>query len=424
MTDEPQDPTAEVEQPDLSQLPPPLAPIVLDEEKPPRPELLLDWELKRRRLLLVGRIVLLIPHLFVYLFFGIGAFFIGVFCWFYALVRGHLPAGGTRYLSGFLSYMMRLNAYSSLLTDKYPPFALHEASDSENPYPVQIQLFPGTLSRWAVFFRFLLLFPANFIAGAIGAGLGILTIGHWFFALFTGRSPQTLYQANAIAARYSFRMYAYMSMLSSRYPVGPFGDSASTLATTTDPSAATLEVDEVPEADAALVDEALTATTTATPAPPTRPIFVRTKAVLAVLIVSGVLGLGTQAITQVLVTKADIDSSQEVIDDANEIIQVTLRTYNAKAQECAQDQSTYPQCIDSAADALGDAFDAMADDVGDVGLVVSRGDRDNVQDATEDLARIFHEIADATSTEEIASLETATEPAFKAWSDALDAFVE
>jgi uncharacterized protein DUF4389 len=68
---------------------------------------------------------LAIPHYFVLIFLGIGAFFVLIYAWFAILFTGRYPRGAFDYLVGVTRWWLRVVAYAAILTtDKYPPFSL------------------------------------------------------------------------------------------------------------------------------------------------------------------------------------------------------------------------------------------------------------------------------------------------------------
>jgi hypothetical protein len=70
---------------------------------------------------------LAIPHYFVLLFLGIGAFFAVIYAWFAILFTGRYPRGVFDYVVGVDRWLLRVTAYAFVLTtDKYPPFSLQE----------------------------------------------------------------------------------------------------------------------------------------------------------------------------------------------------------------------------------------------------------------------------------------------------------
>ncbi|MFE7710008.1 DUF4389 domain-containing protein [Streptomyces sp. NPDC057486] len=177
---------------------------------------------RQRRLTVLVRLFLLIPHFIVLFFLYIAAFFTTIAGWFAALVLGRLPEPVFRFLAAYLGYQTRVGASAMLLIDRYPPFALTPPPD----YPVQIELRPTELNRLAVFFRLILMIPAAVVSGLATSGWWALSFIWWLITLILGRMPQPLFEASAATRRYEFRFDAYFMMLTPAYPKGFFGEEA------------------------------------------------------------------------------------------------------------------------------------------------------------------------------------------------------
>ncbi len=68
--------------------------------------------------------LLVIPSVIVYAFV-VFALLIGVFiAWWAILITGRMPRGLFDFITGVNRWGYRINAYSWLMTDKYPPFSL------------------------------------------------------------------------------------------------------------------------------------------------------------------------------------------------------------------------------------------------------------------------------------------------------------
>lgn len=76
------------------------------------------------RLLIFVKWLFIIPNLIVFLLFGIIALLLWVIAWFAILFTGSMPRGIFDYLVGIYRWNLRINAYTYLLTDAYPPFGL------------------------------------------------------------------------------------------------------------------------------------------------------------------------------------------------------------------------------------------------------------------------------------------------------------
>jgi hypothetical protein len=175
---------------------------------------------EQRRLTVLVRIILAIPHMIVLWVLAIAAEVVALICWFAALLRGRLPDGLAEFQVGYLRWATRFYAYLFLLTDVYPPFELADAQ-----YPVRLRAQPGPLNRLAVLFRIILVIPAWIVSAVLGYGLSFLVmLVTWLIVLIAGRMPRPLHEALAAAVRYQVRVTGYFLMLTARYPGGLFGD--------------------------------------------------------------------------------------------------------------------------------------------------------------------------------------------------------
>lgn len=74
----------------------------------------------QNRLTVLARIILAIPHLVVLWALGIAAEIVVIICWFAALFLGRLPEGLAGFLTGYLRWLVRVQAYLFLVTATYP----------------------------------------------------------------------------------------------------------------------------------------------------------------------------------------------------------------------------------------------------------------------------------------------------------------
>ncbi|MFJ6318952.1 DUF4389 domain-containing protein [Streptomyces californicus] len=187
-----------------------------------RPVLEIVQPARQRRLTVLLRLLLLIPHFIVLFVLHIAAFFTVIVGWFAALVLGRLPDPVFRFLSGVLGYDMRVSASDMLLIDRYPPFALTPPAD----YPARIEVRPTPLNRLAVLFRVFLMIPAAIVQSLAVYGWWALAFVWWLITLVLGRMPRPLFEATTATLRYRMRFTAYVMMLTPAYPKGLFGDDA------------------------------------------------------------------------------------------------------------------------------------------------------------------------------------------------------
>jgi len=169
--------------------------------------------------------LLLIPHLVV-----LGFLWIGFACsWGVSLVAilftGHYPRGLFEYNVGVLRWTWRVAfyGYQALGTDVYPPFTLRAGG-----YPADLNIpYPEKLSRRLVLVKWwLLAIPHYLIIGVLLGGIGlhwgglvlILTLFAGVMLLFTSRYPTDLFRIIVGANRWSFRVLAYVALMTDRYP--------------------------------------------------------------------------------------------------------------------------------------------------------------------------------------------------------------
>ena len=175
---------------------------------------------EQRRLTVLVRLILAIPHIVVLWVLGIAAEVVALICWFAALVTGRLPDALAEFQVGYLRWATRFYAYLFLLTDEYPPFEFSDAN-----YPIRLRAEPGRLNRLAVLFRIILVIPAWIVSVVLGCGLSFLVMFvTWLIVLIAGRMPRPLHEAVAAAVRYQARVSGYFLMLTAQYPGGLFGD--------------------------------------------------------------------------------------------------------------------------------------------------------------------------------------------------------
>lgn len=75
-----------------------------------------------------------------------------------------------------------------------------------------------TRSRFTVFFRPLLVIPHLVWLYLYGIGASVMYIGHWFVAIFAGKTPQSTYDFLVGYQAYSTRVSAYMLYLTNGWP--------------------------------------------------------------------------------------------------------------------------------------------------------------------------------------------------------------
>lgn len=183
-------------------------------------------DLRRSRLTTFFRILLAIPHLLWVLLYSIAAFFAALANWFATLATGRSPTGLHSFLAGYVRYVTYLSAYLHLTANPYPPFnALRD-----DHYPVDLEIDPPARQhRLITLFRIVLILPAWELSQVLGSGIwrgsgetltvaGAVGIFCWFTALVLGRVPRGLRDVLVWATGYTAQTWAYLVLLTDRYP--------------------------------------------------------------------------------------------------------------------------------------------------------------------------------------------------------------
>jgi hypothetical protein len=171
-------------------------------------------DLSRSRLTVFFRILLVIPHFVWLMLWSIAAFLVAIVGWFATLFTSQLPEPLHNFLTRFVRYSTHLTAFVVLAGGPFPGFA-----GAPGSYPVDLEVDPRERqNRWKTGFRVFLALPAAFVSSALGATMFFAGFLGWFAALFTGRMPRNLRQAQLLGLRYQAQLYAYEMLLTDRYP--------------------------------------------------------------------------------------------------------------------------------------------------------------------------------------------------------------
>jgi len=206
-------------------------------EKPIR--LTVSDDLRRSRLTVFFRLLLAIPHLLWLALWSLAAFFAALANWVATLLLGRPPDPLHRFLSRFVRYATHVYAYVDLAADPFPGFA------GKPGYPIDLEIDPpGRQNRWSVAFRLVLVVPALLLFAVLvfnyspyeeeASGVSLLGVAAflaWFSALARGRMPRGLRDLIAYAISYAAQLWAYLLLLTDRYPssdpqtaIGPLPD--------------------------------------------------------------------------------------------------------------------------------------------------------------------------------------------------------
>jgi hypothetical protein len=92
-------------------------------------------------------------------------------------------------------------------------------------HPVQLEIdYPASLSRWKIFFKWLMIIPNGIVLAFVGLAFGAIAFFAWFAVLFTGRYPRGFFDFAESYLRWSVNLQAYAWLLTDDYP--PFSGAA------------------------------------------------------------------------------------------------------------------------------------------------------------------------------------------------------
>jgi hypothetical protein len=175
--------------------------------------LIVTDDLQRSRLTVFFRLLLAIPQLVWLALWGIATVILVIVGWFAAVVTGRLPDGIHAFLAAYLRYATHVNAYVLLLAEPWPPFV------GNVPYPIDLRVDPAeTQSRLTVGFRIVLAIPALILSNVFRQVNDLVAFLAWFFCLATGHMHEGMRNLSAWLFRYELQTYAYVMLLTGRYP--------------------------------------------------------------------------------------------------------------------------------------------------------------------------------------------------------------
>jgi hypothetical protein len=214
-----------------------------------------DYARERNRLTTFFRYFVAIPWLIVGSIYVIAASVVWVIAWFALLFTARYPQGLYNFMSGYLRFQTRVNAWIGLQADTWPPFGF----GADPTYPIRLQVAPRAerQSRLKTFFRGLLAIPLFFVAYAISLiHLGAIFVS-WLTIVFRGYQPAGVHNALLFTNAWNARVLAYLLLLTDAYP--PVGDEGP-------------QVGDLPApGQAALSGTAAQPAATPAPPPPTPP---------------------------------------------------------------------------------------------------------------------------------------------------------
>jgi hypothetical protein len=184
-------------------------------ELPEHPvQIVVTDELERSRLTVLFRLLLAIPHFVWLVLWSVAAFLAAIVAWFAALLTGRVPTALHRFLTAYVRYATHVFAYVYVVGRRFPGFTGRAGS-----YGIDIEIDPpARRSRWKILFRLFLAIPALLVDSALGGVLFVVAFVGWWYALARGRMPEGLRNLGAASLRYSAQTYAYLLLVTDRYP--------------------------------------------------------------------------------------------------------------------------------------------------------------------------------------------------------------
>lgn len=169
--------------------------------------------LRRRRLAVLLRAVLYVPHALVLTVWSfVAAGFVAV-AWLALLVEGRLPAWLHRYIAAYVRYTGQVTAWLLLLSGRYPD-PMHTQT---HPFAIDVPERPRQ-PRLVTLFRAVLAIPVLLLATALRVVLTLAAIPAWFAGLALGRTTAGLQELGTFCLRYELEAVAYTLLLTARYP--------------------------------------------------------------------------------------------------------------------------------------------------------------------------------------------------------------
>jgi hypothetical protein len=170
-------------------------------------------QLRRRRLAVLFRAPLVIPHYLVLSIWTLLVMPAVAIAWLALLIEGRLPASLHRFLGAFLRYQGQVTAWFDLLSARYPD-PLHTF---EHPFRIELPDRPRQ-PRLVTLFRLPLGLPALVLSSAFTVVLSLASLAAWFVALVLGRTTAGLQELGTFCLRYELETQAYLTLLTSAYP--------------------------------------------------------------------------------------------------------------------------------------------------------------------------------------------------------------
>jgi hypothetical protein len=167
----------------------------------------------RSRLTTFFRLILVIPHAILLGLWGLGAFFASVAAWFAIVFTGRYPQGLWDFCAGWVRYNARVNLYTYLAVDQFPPF-----SGGPDDYAVQLEVprLPE-YNRLKTALRIFYIIPAYLVAVIVSYVIYLVGFVDWLVIVITGSQPPALQSAMVAMTGWLIRLAGLGTLVTESY---------------------------------------------------------------------------------------------------------------------------------------------------------------------------------------------------------------
>lgn len=321
---------------------------------------------------------LTIPLSIVAVVIGLAAGFMSLVAWFAALFTGRVPDSIQEFLVGALRLYANVLAYAYFLTPRWPGIVF-------SPKPAQqlsLDVDHVRLRRAAVFFRIILVYPANLVNGLLSLGASPFLVVMWLWGIVAGREPRALHQALALILRYQIRFEAYGTLVTPTQPFrGLFGDG-----TTSTPVASTPPPTSPPAFGSTTSGDSTPAVAAASPMPTLWFVAKASKAIVIIILVLGVpVYVGVAFAERPLITKIKDVVARALVTRSYNTTVSAIDSFDSSVRVCST--SAYVGCAARAATTANQSLTGASAILADTSLIPSDA---RVQDNT--FVRYFDEL--------------------------------
>ena len=146
----------------------------------------IDYLDRMSRVTTFFRLILVIPAQILAILVAYATIFVSFAVFWTLLFRKRYPRWWFDFQVAASQYSLRVNAYTNLLTDRYPATAEAQTIHLEFDYPND----DAELSRWLPLVKWLLAIPHLIVLSVLGIIVSVVTVIAWFAILIVGRWPQ------------------------------------------------------------------------------------------------------------------------------------------------------------------------------------------------------------------------------------------